>query len=841
MATLESQLAGDATFLARWQTAVTQFESGANTKWDDNPCVDPYALAFGAMLAYVRTNGDQGLTWGLTRAEYIDRVLTGIYHPAIVKTGSTAASTHTVGIALVYDFLYNDLTSTQRSDMEGWITLGYNASSYLSGRNHWDGNNNHVQKVFAALALGGDKIAEAYSETIIAIESQEWMGYAIGVGYTWTDSEPMFIGLCGCLYAIKNAGGYSDAQTWDRMLTFLRDAPILIRQFVIPHPSLAVDSDKLYNDRYNQEGPTEFKSIRLQVGAHLLWALAILPGKVNISSASSYSNQSTLANSESDYLGYVADELKRLFPGTSRSHYDVKNMNGLNSFGPEPTIGGWAAFFSVPVWLIMNLNDRAAIAPGTAGIPKVRRWWPGTLDWTTIRSDLGSTRDTTGSLMTYVHKRYYHNSYDGNCFQNGSWHLHRAGPLLGQRGSDSHAPLSRKATWAANGTVTFVDSTEWPQFQAVNKDLHDEGGIRGAGGTRVGKTQILADPLCDFGPITNWYADTQVVAITSNLLRSYNSNNAGGTTEVQYGTEATNQKKISHFTREFVAIQRNGDGTDHERIFTYDRITLTDTKFQPRYNLNPLPPTATIDGTETEVLGIGAGTSDAAKLDLAGPWEATGPIKWTYSNATCLTVDTVTEPSDAVPGSGKARVTWLRPSGAGVIVTKRGSNNINQINASGAGSYDNQPALGEFDGWHGVDGVWDDNLGRRAYAGTFTVVVSPVTVTLDTRFLVVADGMAASDTPDTAAELTCDANSVAARCGATAVVFSKETGTRSTGSVTIPSGVTFVVIVNLPASQVTTLGVTGTLFVTSSNPVTASSTGVAKVTVTGAGDLTWQP
>ena len=94
--------------------------------------------------------------------------------------------------------------------------------------------------------------------------------------------------------------------------------------------------------------------------------------------------------------------------------------------------------------------------------------------------------ETTASAITNHHRRYWVNNYETGVQQNGSWHVHRAGPLLIQRGSASHGPISRKATWGANGTVTFVDPTERPPMTLVNRDDYDEGGIA----VQVGPAQV---------------------------------------------------------------------------------------------------------------------------------------------------------------------------------------------------------------------------------------------------------------------------------------------------------------------------------------------------------------
>ncbi|HET9942499.1 MAG TPA: hypothetical protein VFR05_04120, partial [Terriglobia bacterium] len=487
---LQSQLSRDAAFRERWQTAISQFESGAGTKWTASPVTDVYALAFAACLVCLRGTGDQGLRWGATRQAYIDKILAGVNSPSVVKSGQNGS--HAAGIALIYDFLHADLTAQQQRDFQGWIQLGYDKGKWASARNYWDGgaSNDHEGKFFSAIVLDNAEttLAMAYSETIAAVESQNWMGWATGRGYEWSGDVPRFAGLCACLLTLKNAGGYTDADTFDRFTVHLRDSAQLVRQFTIPHPSLDRRAGKNFMDRVHQEGPGEFKSLGLNVGAHILWAMAVLPGKVTLANASSFSSEATLAKTEADFFGYLSYEWNRRVAGdATRNLRRVIEMNGIANGSPVPTRGGTYTFYSFPAWLILNAQETAPVEPSAAGIPKVRRWWPGTLEWTTIKSDLGATMETTGSAITYHHRRYWVNNYETGVQQNGSWHVHRAGPLLIQRGSASHGPISRKATWGANGTVTFVDAKEWPAMALVNRDDYDEGGIRGAGGTRTGK------------------------------------------------------------------------------------------------------------------------------------------------------------------------------------------------------------------------------------------------------------------------------------------------------------------------------------------------------------------
>src|SRR5688572_19404919 len=824
---LRSQLATDAAFRARWQTAVNQFEAGGGT-WAssatqaDPKKVDSYATAFAAFLTCVRRpDNDLGLTWKSSWETYRSRIVSaanGWHHDGITYPP------HAIALALIYDFLHTDLNAQERSEFVKWITTAADKGSWVVAVHHWDNNetDQHIAKLFSSLVLDDAlaRFATAYQETVDWAESRNWFGYATGMGYEWKNSHPSVIGLCTSLLAVKNAGGLTEAETTDRILIHLRDGWQSVRQFVIPHPSSVVrPADYWNNDRTNMTAPAGTIYHRgLNVGAHMLWALALLPGKVQLKDAVSYSDQPTLANSEADYFGYLQHVWDEPTPTTTdRRLRNIVDLTHVSTGSPTPIRSGVYGFYAFPAWLILNAQERPPIDPVTARIPKVRRWWPGVLDWTTILSGFSHAQ---GSLISYHHRKWWMSQYEEGCRQNGSWHVHRDGPLLIQRGSASHGSISRKATWGANGTVSFVDHKLYPVFTRPNQDEDDAGNIRIGGGSRKSKAGILADAkITNYGDVTQWYADAQVVAISSDLVRSYNS------TVVQYGNPATNAPKISAFTREFVCIQRGADGTDHEHVFTYDRIRLLDTRFEPRYNLCPAT-NPNIDGTER---------ANEPWAPSAGEWTAVGPTRWDYTGATRMIYDNVAEPKAPRPGNGKVCVTWLQPSGTGVRIQKLGgtkARSAKEPQANGA------PGINPWNGWIGLDGEWNkfDDMEVRAYTGLYSVAVIPTSVSLDTRFLIACDVMAANDQPGTSESLSCDPQSVAARCGASAVVFSNNEGGRSAGSVLIPASVKLVVLANLPPTQNRTLVAGGGLTITTTNRM-ASNTGVLVVTVNGAGTL----
>jgi hypothetical protein len=109
--------------------------------------------------------------------------------------------------------------------------------------------------------------------------------------------------------------------------------------------------------------------------------------------------------------------------------------------------------------------------------------------------------------------------------------------------------------------------------------------------------------------------------------------------------------------------------------------------------------------------------------------------------------------------------------------------------------------------WHGSSDYASANSpAMRAYVGHSTITIAPASVTQDTRFLIACEDMSVGDNPAPAAEVPCDPSSVAARCGASVVVFGKD-GDRASGYVDVPGGVSLVLVVNLSGQPPKTIAV----------------------------------
>ena len=846
VAALRQQIVQNAAFRARWQDAIAAFESPGGYWAGNSP--NPLTNAFAAFLTSVRRpDNDLGLAWRSSWQEYRSRIVTaaqGWNH-----TGESA--THALAHGVVYDLLYDDLAPNERSMLHGRIVSLLDVNSKLKWQSqggHWDDqtSDEHLARVILSLAADDamSRLGTVVQESIDYAGSHEMMQYGEGIGYAWKDETVANLGPLLSLWLLRNAAGFSEAETTDRCLISFRDTWQHVRQFTIPHPGYA--SPVLWKQaRVNFQAPLAPSYHRgANVGANMLWALAILPGKVNLVNDGTLAERPRLAASEDALLGYLTHIMEQSAPGFSPDRVMARaatNYKWVFTGAPTNDRGHMQAFLGFAPWLIMNVQPRPAMTPEQAEIPRVRRWWPGTLNWVTI---IGGTWESGSdqSLVAYSHRRWYSNAYTAGCAQNGMWQVHRGGPLLIKRGATSHGPVG-KTTWAGNGTIGFYDTTN-PEFTLGPNLDEDRGEIRSGKDTHDHYQDMLSDPTADFGQITSWFANEKVVAITSDLTRSYNS------TVVAVNGEP----KISAFTREFICVQRGADGTDHERIFTYDRIAvLGNGRYQPRYNLNPATD-CSIDGVETAYTPWHPPQGGVSISDPQGAtWKSNGPVRWDYAGATRLVYDSSTQAvpvhGGTSPGSGKVAVTWLQPSGSGVAVRKRGGTAMYfdpKLNAN----IDRSPAFGPYGELRGKDGAWNDvnDPQRWMFAGLYTVQVMHAQFNPDTRFLMACDVMSSSAAPDPATTLAADGGSVAARCGATAVVFARDAAGHRSGNVTIPAGVSLVVLANLAPGQRCSVSGSGGLRVTSAtavasagatSPGTPNQFGRVVVGVSGSGTLTF--
>lgn len=786
-ATLRKQLRSESALRSRWQTAVNQFESG---KWNDSGTAeDSYNRSFAAFLALVRRpNDDLGLSWRDSWQTYRNRVVTDALTWKV--GGREGYKPHEIGLALVYDALYNDLTPGERDQFTTKLAsvgkespMGYGSEVYDNGNS--DG---HARALFATIVApdAAARLPKMYRDTAAIAETNSWMPLGFGLGREWHDGYPSRHGLMFMLMCLQNAGGYTDAETVDLMAPHLRDVWVLTRLATIPHRSNDVAPDPYWtSEKFHTQDTLKAFHRTPNVASHMLWAQAILPGAFSRGSA----RLDGIAKSEADYFGYLWHVMNEPLGGRSSDrHRNLLNYEQIGLGSGTPNHAKQNTFWSFPAWLIYNAREYAERTPEQAGIPLVRRWGSGTLDWTMVQSSHARSERTS---LWYVHRRYGSSGYEEGTRFNGSWSLHRNGPLLMRRSATGHSYVSRRGTFAMNGCVTFIDPTLYPEFGPVapgmNSDDDDLGGQRAVAGPGDTKAQILANPAMDYGAVTAWHDSGRAVAITSNLTRSYNSS------EIRTGKpESRNEQKISSFIREFVRIYN--DGTGRGKVFTYDRIRLVDTKFEPRYSICPATDPQ-IDGTERPHTPWGS---------QAKWWTTVGPTRWDYSNASRLICKNDVEPEAPIRGDGKVCVTWLRPSGAGAVVRKWGGHNVDHSNGSQA---DGDPHIGMWNEWHGSSDYASANSpAMRAYVGHSTVTIAPASVTPDTRFLIACEDMSVGDNPGPAAEVPCDPSSVAARCGASVVVFGRD-GERASGYVDVPGGVSLVLVVNLSGQPPKTIPV----------------------------------
>jgi hypothetical protein len=854
----------------RWQTAINSFFSTTGT-WN-TAHTNPGVLVFASYLMMHLADGHgTGLTLPAsmpfitdtpTRAKIVAEIL-----DRVMNEWAGVEKNKGIAWALVYDFLYPDLSSSQISYIHAKIEEGYSSSqnTYMSnaagaGVEVYDGgaSDPQIAKILCAIASENyiSRQNEAYAAEMRRIDTYNWQAFGFGLGREFHEGPSGRMALPLILKVFQNAYGYTDAQTFDRFTTFMQEAWWLARMSAVPAPGVAQRPDKCFiPNTYHTQDSAKVVITNGNLGVLMLGSMLHLPGKLKLTSPRvvdgvSYpiANQSTLANSEAAFFAHMRhvfnESPHNITPLTSCVDYSLVADWNVSSANAEK-------FWGFDYLLGDDVQYTGTTMTETeAGIPLIRRFWPGTLDWTIIRS---SWSKIEGSWTHYRHRRWGFSNYEEGARQAGTWNYHRNGFLFLQRGGSGHAHTTKRHWWCANGVVGHVDPVAgatrggYAQYEIPNSDNGDNGGTRHTKASNTSwKDPVIASPTCDFGSIEKWYADNDIVAISDNLSRAYNG------TEVQngQGTLQFNDRKIVYHTREFVMVQRGADGTDHDHIFTFDRIKYRPTNFAgvaapwiPHYPLQ-CPTTPVLDGTETPDAPQGPTTGS-----IYG-WHAVGDNFWTYPGSTYVEIQnrtSLTLPAGTDPGNGKARAYWLLPTPANATIKRqRGTNVVRDTGTRGNG----YPYFSPWRGWKVGDAEdWAsiaDEPDQIGYSGTDTVFVTPTStaaphdwVNDQGYFFIAMDGMDYSDTPATAELLTSDASSYAGRCGASAVSFCRANATtRSSGNITIPSGVTFVVLANLPVSAARTVSGSGTLQILSSNR-TATDTGVLTLDISGAGTLTF--
>lgn len=825
----------------RWQDALDDFE-GAGSYWAFGPGHangrDPITCAYAAFLACVRLPGgtpsdDLGLTWLSSHATYITRITDAM----ATWTSYTSNKYQQYAIGLVYDLLYEHLDADQKAFLVSRMTTLLGAGTpmqWQSTGGHWNDQTSTQHNALTAMSIAmedfADRSTKVLQEMIDWCDAHETMQNGEGLGYAWKNAYTANLGPISAAYMCRNAYGLSDAASVEHCLVSMRDAATQLRVLTAPHAGYS--SNKLWmNVRMNFMGPDSVYHREANVGAFMLWATWLLPGRSNINPGRAYSHV-PLANTEADLLAWfrhVSDQIPTGWSTERTLYRAATNPKWVRSEAPDKEKGHFHVFNSIIPWLIENVQLPTAKNSADAGLARVWRWWPDTLNWVTV---MGGTLESgpDASLIVYGHRRYWSNNYTAGTYLNGGWQVFRGAPLLIKRGSASHGGWSKDPA-AMNGTCQFFDTqgaieAEW----AAGLDA-DRGGPRDAN-SYPHYADMVADQVNDLGNIVRYYTDAKVVALASDLTRTYNC----------LDIQTNGAPKTSSYIKEFVVIQRGADGTDHEHIVEYSRIAvLGNGRYQPRVTFNP-PLNPTIDGTETPFTPHFPDPNGVASNN-AGTWKATGPVRWDYAGASKITFDNVVCSNPPFGGSGvgngKMEVTLLRPSSTGSVVRKRGGLNQYWDPSLGA-DYDHAPHFDPFGVLRDYDGEWFKRSATlwHQQVGLYGVQVWHETFAADTRFLFGVDVMPSGATPATTTELTCDGGSVACRVGASAVRFKESNGTSSTGTVTIPAGVVLVVLNNLPVSTEMELGVTSTLEVTSSERTT-SPEGVLVVEVTGAGVLDW--
>src|SRR5918993_163028 len=394
---LRQQLRADPAFLKRWQTAVTQFESGTWTV--SGSANDAYNRAFAAFLTLVRRpDDDLGIRWRDSWLTYRNKIV------ADALTWSSDYKPHTIGLSIVYDSLYNDLDVSERSQLAAKIAAIAQLSPMGHGSEVYDNGNSdgHARALFATIVSGdgATRLQRLYNDTAAIAVTNSWMPLGFGLGREWHDGYPSRHGLMFMLMALRNAGGYTDEETVDLMAAHLRDVWVLTYFATIPHLSADVAADPYWtSEKFHTQDTLKAFNRGLNVASHMLWAQAVLPGALARGSV----HLDGIAKSQPDYFGFLWRVMNEPFgAGSSDRHRNVLNFEKIGIGSGTQDHGKQNTFWSFPAWLIYNAQEQPERTPEIAGVPLVRRWGAGTLEWTMVQSSHARSRRTS---LWYVHRR----------------------------------------------------------------------------------------------------------------------------------------------------------------------------------------------------------------------------------------------------------------------------------------------------------------------------------------------------------------------------------------------------------------------------------------------------
>ena len=123
------------------------------------------------------------------------------------------------------------------------------------------------------------------------------------------------------LWILKNAMGLTDAETIDRCLVLFRDTWQHTSSAVsIPHPGYrSVAAWKQAQSQISRSPVVPSYHRGANVGANMLWGLALLPGKVDLNNQDdALADRPKLAQQRGGFLRYMRHVMEGAAPGTPR-------------------------------------------------------------------------------------------------------------------------------------------------------------------------------------------------------------------------------------------------------------------------------------------------------------------------------------------------------------------------------------------------------------------------------------------------------------------------------------------------------------------------------------------
>jgi hypothetical protein len=589
---VQSWIAGDATVLAKYNAWIATLDAATHYSLDASGLSAGYNAAQYAQAALLRTgSGITGASYGHTRAQYVTKattLMTDLASTGCVAGylgdcgGQTYGWYFHAGAALAYDWIFDDLSGSDKTLLGNWLQTGTYA-----GAGTWNsvyGGAWPAAQALSGIVTKGAGINDTFADAKLAAFNANFRGadgatysnsYAVGLGAD-TGGAPQ-----GVLYFTSvNAHGGAGAM-------------ILL-------------AEEAYRTAYGISRATHYGGT--DVGVFRYYPRFLADQDANVVRAHTggpNSKQYTMLKSwgGNSYETYgIGDNTNhgwftsflgmhiKMFTGVDSTQVGVAQWLLNNRVG-FPVDGYWGYGYWDFLYFLTG-STPTPISPSAAGFPisssaagdgrwALRTAWPG---------------DTNSEGVIHILAPKWITNVDGNYQNPGGYEIYRAGtPMVIQQGEKGHDSMNSRH-FTGHNVLTFVDTTKSHRSSVQDAS----GGLRYGSGSAPAGASVLT-------------TDSQYDARGTTLEDLYDGSGVPGTRDYDYLrmdlTKSRDAAACVSWEREHVWFRLPSGSTDPLWHVVIDRAETTGTTIELRNLFHPSAD-PTVNGTRSAGPARGATVND---------------------------------------------------------------------------------------------------------------------------------------------------------------------------------------------------------------------------------------